>query len=115
MTPPDDAIRLHHILDSASRAVEFTHGKSRDDLDRNEVLTLALTRLLEIIGEASTGITEEFRAKHTEIPWRQMSDMRNRLIHGYFDINHELVWETIVCELPPLIVQLEKVLAEERF
>ena len=58
MPPPDDATRLRHILDSACKAVQVTRGKTRDDLDRDELLALALTRLLEIIGEASTGITE---------------------------------------------------------
>ena len=113
MPPPDDATRLHHILDSARKAVRFTSGKSRNDLDTDELLTLALVRLLEIIGEASTGVTESFRSKYPEIPWRQMSDTRNRLIHGYFDINYELVWETTARELPPLIVKLEKALAQE--
>ena len=113
MPPPDDATRLHHILDSARKAVQFSHGKSRDDLAKDELLALAIMRLLEVIGEASTGITQGLRTKYPEIPWRQMSDMRNRLIHGYFDINYDLVWETAVEELPPLIIRLEKVLAEE--
>ncbi len=113
MPPPDDATRLHHIIDSASKAVQFTQGKSRDDLVRDELLGLALIRLLEIIGEASSVISEGFRAKYPEIPWRQMAEMRNRLIHGYFDVDQKLVWETAVQELPPLIVQLEKALAEE--
>ena len=113
MPPPDDATRLQHILDSARKAVRFTYGKSRDDLDSDELLALAITRLLEIIGEASTGVTETFRAKYPEIPWRQMSNMRNRLIHSYFDINYELVWKTAAQELPPLIAKLEKALAEE--
>ncbi|MDP3880195.1 MAG: DUF86 domain-containing protein [Dehalococcoidales bacterium] len=113
MPPPDDATRLHHILDSALKAVRFTSGKSRDDLDSDELLALALVRLLEVIGEASTGVTEEFRTKYPEIPWRQMADTRNRLIHGYFDINYELVWETTARELPPLIAKLEKALAQE--
>ena len=113
MPPPDDATRLHHILDSAAKAVRFTYRKTREDLRSDELLALALVRLLEIIGEASIGITEGLRAKYPEIPWRQMSDTRNRLIHGYFDINYELVWETVAQELPPLIVKLEKVLIKE--
>ena len=113
MPPPDDATRLHHILDSARKAVRFTSEKNRGDLDADELLALALVRLLEIIGEASTGITEGFRAKYPEIPWRQMADTRNRLIHGYFDINYELIWETATRELPPLVAKLEKALAQE--
>ena len=113
MPPPDDATRLHHVLDSARKAVQFAHGKSRDNLVRDELLSLALIRLLEIIGEASGGVSEGFRAKYPQIPWRQMSNMRNRLIHGYFDVDQKLVWETVVQELPPLIRQLERAVAEE--
>jgi uncharacterized protein with HEPN domain len=115
MPPPDDATRLRHILDSARKAVSFTHGKRRGDLEMDEMLALALVRLLEVIGEASTGITEELRAKYPEIPWREMSNTRNRLIHGYFDISYDMVWETVTKELPPLIVKLEKVLDEEDY
>lgn len=113
MPPPDDAIRVHHILDSARKAAVFIRGKSREVMDTDEVLTLALVRLLEVIGEASTGITESLRAKYPEIPWREMANTRNRLIHGYFEINYDLVWETVTKELPPLIRQLKSVLREE--
>ena len=113
MPRPDDATRLHHIMDSACKAVSFTYGKKRNDLDTDEQLALALVRLLEVIGEASIGITERLKAKYPEIPWRVMSNTRNRLIHGYFDISYELVWETVVKELPPLIAKLEKVVTEE--
>ncbi len=72
------------------------------------MLSLALVRLLEVIGEAARGISPEFREKHAKIPWKQMMGMRNRLIHGYYDINLDIVWETITKDLPPLIAQLEK-------
>lgn len=115
MPPPDDATRLYHILDSAQKAVSFTHGKSRHDINRDEVLALALVRLLEIIGEASAGITEGLKTKYPEIPWREMSSTRNRLIHGYFDINYELVWKTVTGELPPLIAQMQKLIDKGGF
>jgi uncharacterized protein with HEPN domain len=114
MPPPDDTSRLYHILDSAHKAVRFIDGKSRSDMDRDELLALGLVRLLEVIGEASTGITDACRSRHPEVPWRQMSDTRNRLIHGYFEIDYDLVWETIIADLPPLISKLEKALTEER-
>ena len=110
----NDAIRLHHIFHSARKAVSFTYGRSPSDMNKDyEVLALALVRLLEIIGEASTGITGELKAKYPEIPWSQMSSTNNRLIHGYFDINYELVWKTATEELPLLIAQMQKLLAEE--
>jgi uncharacterized protein with HEPN domain len=58
-------------------------------------------RLLEIVGEAAWGTSEVFRSKYPEIPWRAMTGMRNRLIHGYFEVNLDVVWETVETQLPP--------------
>ncbi len=113
MPLPDDATRLRHILESARKAARFANGRSSGDLFSDEMLLLAITRLLEIIGEAATGISEEFKARYPEIPWRQMSGMRNRLIHGYFDVEPRLVWETVVTELPFLIEQVQAVIERE--
>ena len=83
----DDEIRLKHILDAAREAVGFTEGHCREDLDTDRKLSLSLVRLLEIIGEAAKGITAEFRQDHSELPWKSMVGMRDRLIHGYFFVN----------------------------
>ncbi len=109
MKPPDDLTRLGHIIDAAETALRFVEGKNRSELDTHELLGLALVRLLEVVGEAAGGISEEFRTRYPDIPWRQMSGMRNRLIHGYFAVNTNLVWETVTGELPPLILKLQKV------
>lgn len=71
-----------------------------------------VSRLHHIL-EAAGGVFEGLRSKYLEIAWRQMSAMRNRLIHGYFEVNLDTVWETVVRELPPLIGQLRKVLDNE--
>jgi uncharacterized protein with HEPN domain len=113
MAPPDDATRLRHILDSARKTIQFACGKGLDDLVADEKLLLALTRLLEIIGEAAAGVSDEFRKRHPEVPWRQMSDTRNRLIHAYFDTDPRLVWETVEGELPSLIQQVEAIVKRE--
>lgn len=105
----DDEIRLKHILEAALEAVGFTEGHCREDLDTDRKLSLSLVRLLEIIGEAAKGITAEFRQEHSELPWTSMVGMRDRLIHGYFDVNLDIVWETVTSDLPPLINKLEKV------
>lgn len=68
-----------------------------------------MVRLLEIIGEAAKGITAEFRQEHSELPWRSMVGMRDRLIHGYFNVNLDIVWKTVINDLPPLINKLEKI------
>lgn len=113
MPPPDDVTRLRHIIDAAKKAIRFSGQRERSDLDNDEMLGFALMRLLEIIGEAARGISIELRAKYPGIAWRQMSGMRNRLIHEYFDVNQDLVWETVTRELGPLIAQLQNVLEKE--
>ena len=109
----DDASRLQLILEAAQKAVRYTKNRKRNDLDTDELLGLGLIRLLEIIGEAAWGISDSLRNKHPEIAWRQMANMRNRLIHGYFDVNNDLVWETVTLELPPLIAQIKAVIKKE--
>jgi len=108
----DDSSRIRHIIEVSEKALEFTKGKQRSDLDRDDILGLALVRLLEIVGEAAGGVSEKLRAKYPDIPWRDMS-MRNRLIHGYFDVNLDAVWQTVTAELPPLVGQLRELLRKE--
>jgi uncharacterized protein with HEPN domain len=109
----DDASCLQHILEAAQKAVTYTKGRKRADLDDDELLGLGLIRLLEIIGAAAWGISEKLRNLYPEIAWRQMANMRNRLIHGYFDVNNDLVWETVTKELPPLITKIKAVIKKE--
>ena len=109
----DDISRLRHILEAAQKAVRYTKNRKRADLNSDELLGLGLIRLLEIIGEAAWGISEDLRRRYPKIAWRQMSGMRNRLIHGYFDVNNDLVWETVTIELPPLITEIKTVIKKE--
>jgi len=108
----DDNIRIRHILDAAREAIQFTEGRKRVELDTDRKLNLSLVRLLEIIGEAARGISEEFRDSHPDLSWKSMVGMRDRLIHGYFDVNLDVVWETVTQDLPSLIAQLEKIVAD---
>ncbi len=109
----DDRTRLRHMLDGAREAVGFARGRSRGDLDTDRMLALALVRLLEVVGEAASKITRQFQAAHPEIPWVDVIPMRHRLIHAYFDIRLDVVWETVTRDLPPLIASLEEILAHE--
>jgi uncharacterized protein with HEPN domain len=70
-------------------------------------------RLLEVIGEAVRGIAQESRDAHPEIPWKKMAGMRDRLIHGYYDVDMDIVWETVTVDLSPLIGQLQQLLSTE--
>lgn len=107
--PASDKVRIRHILDAAREAVAFAQGRSRSDLDTDPMLRLALVRLLEVIGEAARGVSTSFPQAHPEIAWREMAGMLDRVIHGYFDVNLDVVWETIVQDLPTLITLMEKI------
>ncbi len=110
---PDDRIRLQHMVDAGREAIGFASGQTRTDLDSNRMLLLSLVKSVEILGEAANKVSDELRNEYPDFPWREMVTMRNRLIHGYFDINLDIVWQTVVTELPPLIAALESILSED--
>ena len=106
-------VRLRHMLDFARTAAGFCEGRERADLDRDEMLALALLRLLEVIGEAATHIPDEFRNEHPAIPWRDITGMRNRLIHAYTAVDMDIVWTVLTERLPQLTSELEKLVPPE--
>lgn len=110
----DDRIRLRHMIDAAREAISFADGRSREDLDMDRMLVLSLVKDVEILGEAASKISEETRTANPTIPWREIVSMRNRLIHGYFDIDLDIVWRTVAKELPPLLSALEELLSAEK-
>ncbi|MCX5996770.1 MAG: DUF86 domain-containing protein [Chloroflexi bacterium] len=109
MKLPDDNIRLQHITDFAGRAISFVNDVTREEFNKNEVLQYACVHLLEIIGEAANGLTDQTRDQYPSIPWLKMINMRNRLIHGYIDVDMEIVWRTLKNDLPPLVDQLSRI------
>ena len=111
---PHDDIRLRHMLDSAEEAVEFAAGKSRKDFDDNRKLLLAIIKSIEIIGEAASKISEARKAENDNIPWKDIIGMRNRLSHGYFDVNLDIVWQTVKTDLPDLIKALKEIIPPEK-
>ena len=96
MTP----YRLQHMLDAAREALSFVADKERRALDENRMLLLSLVKSVEIIGEAAGRVSDECRANCPEIPWLNIVGMRNHLIHAYFNINVDIVWQTVTGELP---------------
>ncbi len=110
MKPLRDRSRLEHIASHAQEAVDFARACSRADLDSNRLLNLALVRLLEVVGEAASQVSTEGRLRYPELPWRHMIGLRNRLIHGYDEVNFDILWDLIQNDLPPLLVQLEQIL-----
>ncbi len=94
---------LFDIADSARIAVEFSKGMDRAAFDADTKTQDAVIRRLMIIGGAAKNLPETWRDQHTTIPWRQTSRMRDRLIHNYFEVNEDTVWEVLTVELPKLI------------
>lgn len=109
--PPDDAVRLRHMLDAAYKAREFVQGRNRSDLESDEMLALALVRLLEIFGEAAARVSVPVQNQLTAIPWRQITGTRNHLIHGYYNVDLDIVWSIIQQDLPPCVAVLEAVVS----
>jgi uncharacterized protein with HEPN domain len=108
-----EQVRLRHMHEAAAKAIAFTQNKKRSDLDNDEVLTLALIRLLEIIGEAAKSISEETRQRKPSIPWKQIAGTRDRLIHGYWHVDLNIVWSIVTNDLPMLVRELEDLLEDE--
>jgi uncharacterized protein with HEPN domain len=95
---PEDRIRLRHLREAATKAISYSEGRQRIDLDDDELLRLALTKLVEIVGQAAKSISITGRASLPDVPWRAAARMRDRLVHHYFDINLDVLWQTItVC------------------
>ena len=98
------------MIDNSNKAINFVEGISREDFDRDEKLRLALTHLLQIIGEAARRIAPEFRNRHPQIPWKGIVGMRSKVVHDYLNVDEDIVWATIKYDLPSLIIELEKLL-----
>jgi uncharacterized protein with HEPN domain len=103
-----DLPRLKHMLDSAKAILSFAKGKRRASLDNNRLLLSAVLRELEIIGEAANKISEKTKKRFPHFPWKELIGMRNRLIHAYFEVDHDIIWKTIREYLPSFHQQLEE-------
>jgi uncharacterized protein with HEPN domain len=108
----EDRIRILHMIEAAETVGEFIAGRQRGDLDSDRMLLFAVVRAIELIGEAASKVTEETRMAAPAIPWNAITGMRNRLVHGYFDVDIDIVWETANREVPKLLnllrTQMEK-------
>lgn len=110
MSRRDPVIPLQHMLDYAQKAVALSRGRKRKDLEDDLTFNLALTRLIEVKGEAANRVPEDYQESHSEIPWAQIIGMRNRLIHGYDEVDLNFLWSVVQNDLPGLILQLENLL-----
>jgi uncharacterized protein with HEPN domain len=112
MTQRDDTAALRHMLDYAQTARRLVEGRTREDLDTDEMLRLALTRAVEVIGEAAKRVSSARREAYPGIPWAGIVSARNRLIHGYDLVDLDILWDIVTLDLPPLVAELERILAD---
>jgi len=107
-----DKAFLKHILDAMSDIEKFTEGVTKRRFYENKEKQYAVLRALEIIGEATKNLSSELKANNPDVPWRDIAGMRDKLIHQYFGVNLDLVWETIKNRLPEFKKQISKILKE---
>jgi len=105
---------LLHILDECNYLLREYEGNSFDDFIEDERLSKAICRSLEIIGEASSKLHPDLKSKYPFIPWREMSDLRNRIIHHYFGIDYDIVWDVLKSDIPTLKESVELLIAKEQ-
>jgi uncharacterized protein with HEPN domain len=96
------------MIDAAEAAIHFARGRSRADFDTDQQLLFAVVRAIEIVGEAAGKLSDHARSGAPDVPWSAIVSMRNRLIHGYFDIDQDIVWATVSDELPRLLPVLRR-------
>ncbi|MBC7809510.1 MAG: DUF86 domain-containing protein [Burkholderiales bacterium] len=104
-----DEVRLRDMLDEARQAQKFIAGKTSDDLHNDAMLSYAVIRAVELIGEAASKVTVETREQVPQIQWQNIIGTRNRIIHDYKNVDLSIVWQIVTRNLPPLIEQLEKI------
>ena len=113
MTRHDPRVRLLHMRDFSREAVAMASTRTRADLDSDRMFALAVSRLVELVGEAATKLSSEERALYPDLPWHDIVGMRNRLIHGYDHVNYNILWEAITEEMPSLIAELDAILGDD--
>lgn len=107
-----DRGRLEHMLTAIANVEEFTQGITLDDFVKSKVLFFAVVKNIEIVGEATYMLTKEFKQSHQSIPWIVIEKMRHVLVHGYYTVSPEKVWDTVQEDLPILKEQIVALLNE---
>jgi uncharacterized protein with HEPN domain len=106
----EDRVRVLHMVDATDSLAQFIAGKKRADLDADRMLLFAMVRAIEVVGEAASRVTNETKTAAPNVPWAAIVGMRNRLIHGYFDIDADVIWKTATEEIPALLRTLKALL-----
>ena len=112
MSRRDPMVAVQQMRDHGREAMELAEGRGRVDLDLDRMLELALTRLMEVLGEAARRVPNEFRERYPHVPWQDTTDLRNVLIHNYDTVDFDELWRVIQEHLPPLVGQLQAIIEE---
>ena len=107
-----DIDRLYHIEESINHVMDFLEGKTFEEMRDDVMCFHAVVYNIMIIGEAANMLTKEFREEHPEVPWRNIIDMRNVLVHGYYIASPLFIWETYTKDLKPLLEQVQRFIRE---
>lgn len=104
---------LKHILDAIRQIEEYTEELTFEQFSQNRLIQDGVIREIEIIGEATKNLSREFIKQYSDIPWRDIADMRNKLIHGYFGVDLKIVWKTVKQDVPELKENVERILKDK--
>jgi uncharacterized protein with HEPN domain len=111
---PSQVEFLQHILDECVYLIKESEDTGFEDFIKNGRLTRAICRSLEIIGEASSKVHPDLKAKYPFVSWREMSDIRNKIIHHYFGVDYDIVWDTVKTNIPALKEGIEVIIEKEK-
>lgn len=108
----DDTVYLRHILDAITQVQEYVAGLSQEEFSARRMVHDAVIRQIEIIGEATKNLDPQVLEAYPDVPWKQMAGMRDKLIHQYFGVDLEAVWDVAVEDIPTLKDQVASILQE---
>lgn len=108
--PRDDRSMLEQMLETAARLRGLARARTRRGFESDEIGQLALLHLIQRLGEGASRLSADFRAAHPEFPWAEMIGMRNRIVHGYDDLDPDIVWRVSSEDIEPVIAALERAL-----
>lgn len=102
----DDSVYLGHMLDTARKVFERVKGRTREQFDADEDARDAIAHRVQIIGEAASRLSQSFRDANPQVPWHRAIGMRHRIVHGYMDVDYDILWQVATKSLPELIAHL---------
>lgn len=109
----NDETRILDMIDAAEKARNFISGRTRKDLDHDEMLAFAVVRAIAIIGEAASRVSQATQTSLNHIPWTHIVGMRHRIVHDYLNVDYDIVWDVVTVDLPSLIGELKKIVLSD--